>query len=233
MLTIEGLSVGYGPARVVEDVSFTVANGAVTALLGRNGAGKSTLLKALAGLVPARAGRVRLDDRDLSGLRPHQRCRLGLGYVPEERRIFSRLTVRENLDVGTRPARGVLPAWTHDRILALFPTLSTLLHRRGGEISGGEQQMLTIARTLMGNPRVLLLDEPSTGLAPKVLADLARAVGSLKAAGLTVLLSEQSLAFAEAIADHALILETGRLLWSGSLPELVADPDLKRAYLSV
>ena len=208
-LEVRKLAAGYGRARVLFDVDLEVRPGEVVALLGRNGAGKSTTLKAIMGLLPAWSGEILLDGKDLRGLEPHQIARLGLGYVPEERRIFSDLTVAENLDVGRQPPRGGTPAWTDERLLKLFPALGALRARPGGRISGGEQQMLCIARTLAGNPAAILLDEPSEGLAPVVVEQVARAIGELKRAGVAVLLAEQSRHFAERVADRTCLLETG------------------------
>jgi branched-chain amino acid transport system ATP-binding protein len=205
MLEVRGLCAGYGAARVLFDVSLEVRRGEVVALLGRNGAGKSTTLKAIMGLVPPRSGSVLLDGRNIAGLQPYEIARLGLGYVPEDRRIFTDLTVAENLEVG-RKATG---AWTEDRLFALFPALGRMRERPGGRMSGGEQQMLCIARTLAGNPSAILLDEPAEGLAPVVVDAIAKAIGELKRAGLTVLLAEQSERFTERVADRAYRLEKG------------------------
>lgn len=231
MLSVSGLETFYGPAQALFDVGFDVPRGRVVALLGRNGAGKSTTLKSIMGLVSPARGRIVFAGQDVVGLRPHQLYRLGLGYVPEERRIFTGLTVEENLTVGQQPPRPELPPWTAEKLYALFPNLTDVWRRLGGQISGGEQQMLTIARTLMGNPLVLLLDEPSTGLAPRITAQLAQAILDLRESGLTVLLSEQNLRFAAAIADHAVILETGRVRWSGAMTTL--DSATKEALLTV
>lgn len=232
-LQVRGLCSFYGRAQALFDVSLDVGRGEVAALLGRNGAGKSTTLKSIIGFVPVAAGTVVHHDRNLSGLRPHVRCALGIGYVPENRRIFQGLTVLENLEVGRRPARADAPEWTVERVLELFPHLAPLRRRRGDEISGGEQQMLTIARTLMGNPALLLLDEPSTGLAPRVVEHLAEAVSDLKLAGLAILLSEQNLRFAASVADRTVVMETGQVRWRGTMTAFVADPDAAAAYLHV
>jgi branched-chain amino acid transport system ATP-binding protein len=185
------------------------------------------------GLVPPAAGQIVLNGREVGGWRPHALCAQGLGYVPEERRIFGSLTVLENLAVGRRPPRRHARDWTLERVFALFPPLAELRYRRGDQISGGEQQMLTIARALMGNPLMLLLDEPSTGLAPRITEHLARAVLDLKATGLAVLLSEQNLRFAAAIADQAVVMETGHIRWCGPMAEFLSDPAAARAYLHV
>lgn len=233
MLSVVALNTFYGRAHVLFDLHFAVARGEVVALLGRNGAGKSTTLKSIIGLVPPISGEIRFAGRPVQGLRPYLLCRLGLGYVPEDRRIFSRLTVAENLEAGRQPPRKGAPEWTPQRLFRLFPNLAEVRGRPAGQISGGEQQMLSIARTLMGNPRVILLDEPSTGLAPRIVQQLAGAVLDLKAEGVTVLLSEQNLHFAAAVADTALVMETGHIRWHGPMAAFAGDAEAKRAYLHV
>jgi len=208
-LEVAGLSAGYGPARVLFDVALAARDGEVVALLGANGAGKSTTLKAIMGLVPRSSGEVSFNGRSLKGLDPYEIARLGLGYVPEDRRIFTDLTVDENLEVGRQAPRPHAPVWTEERLFALFPALAPLRSRRGGRMSGGEQQMLCIARTLAGNPSAMLLDEPSEGLAPLVVEQVARAIRDVKAAGVTIVLAEQSRHFAERVADRAYVLEKG------------------------
>jgi branched-chain amino acid transport system ATP-binding protein len=209
MLEIRKLSAGYGRARVLFDLDLDVGAGEVVALLGRNGAGKSTTLKAIMGLVPPSAGSITFGGQALRHLEPYQIARLGLGYVPEDRRIFTELTVTENLEVGRQPPRAGAPLWTEEKLFHLFPALAALRERRGARMSGGEQQMLCIARTLAGNPSAILLDEPSEGLAPVVVEQVARAVGEMKQAGVAVLLAEQSRHFAERVADRTYALETG------------------------
>jgi len=208
-LEVRHLSAGYGRAQVLFDLDLEAREGEVVALLGHNGAGKSTTLKALMGLLAPLSGEVRFDGRNLRGLEPYEVARLGLGYVPEDRRIFTDLTVTENLEVGRQPPRSGAPAWTEDRLFTLFPALAALRERRGARMSGGEQQMLCIARTLAGNPRAILLDEPSEGLAPVVVEQVAQAIVELKRAGVTVLLAEQSRRFADRVADRAYLLEKG------------------------
>jgi len=208
-LEVRGLRAGYGRAQVLFDVDLEVEAGEVVALLGRNGAGKSTTLKAIMGLVRRTAGDVRFDGRDLGALEPYEIARLGLGYVPEDRRIFTELTVAENLEVGRQAPRIGTPSWSEEKLFQLFPALRPLRERRGARMSGGEQQMLCIARTLAGNPRAVLLDEPSEGLAPVVVEHVARAIGELKQAGVAVLLAEQSRHFTERVADRTVLLETG------------------------
>jgi branched-chain amino acid transport system ATP-binding protein len=232
VLEVAGLRAGYGPAEVLFGVDLTLARGEVAALMGRNGAGKTTTLKAIMGLLPPRAGSVRFAGRDIAGLASFRIARMGLGYVPEDRRIFTDLTVMENLEVGRRAGAGG-SAWTPDRLFAIFPNLAEMRNRRAGAMSGGEQQMLTIARTLMGNPLAVLLDEPSEGLAPVIVEQMAEAVLSMKAEGISVLVSEQNLDFAATVADRALILEKGTVRWHGSIAALEADEDVHRAYLTV
>jgi len=211
MLEVRGLEAGYGRARVLFGVDLEVRAGEVVALLGRNGAGKSTTLKAIMSLLATRAGEVKFDGRRIDGLEPHDIARLGLGYVPEDRRIFTDLTVEENIEVGRQAARPHAPQWTEERLQTLFPALAALRRRRAGALSGGEQQMLCIARTLAGNPRAVLLDEPTEGLAPIVVGQVAAAIRELKAAGVAVLLAEQSRAFTQRLADRSYTLEKGRI----------------------
>jgi branched-chain amino acid transport system ATP-binding protein len=232
VLEVEALHAGYGPAEVLFGVSLTLRRGEVAALIGRNGAGKSTTLKAIMGLLPARAGRVRFQGADITGLPPFRIARLGLGYVPEDRRIFTDLTVFENLEVGRRDARG-RAAWTPERLFAVFPNLAEMRNRRASAMSGGEQQMLTIARTLMGNPDAVLLDEPSEGLAPVIVEQMAEAVLRMKAEGIAVLLSEQNLDFAAAVSDRAYVIEKGGIRYQGTMEALEADDGARAAYLTV
>ena len=233
MLSVTGLSAHYGRAHILDGVALEVGAGEVVVLLGRNGAGKSTTMKAIMGLVPPSAGSVRFLGQEIAGREPFEIARRGLGYVPEERRIFAGLTVMENLEVGRRAAPPGLAPWTPERLFALFPSLGELRGRPGGRMSGGEQQMLTIARTLMGNPRLVLLDEPSEGLAPVVVERMAEAIRALKAEGLSILLSEQNLHFARAVSDRATIIEKGRIRWGGTIPELMAADAVREQYLSV
>jgi branched-chain amino acid transport system ATP-binding protein len=214
-------------------VAFEVAEREVVVLLGRNGAGKSTTLKSIMGLVPPARGRIVFAGADIAGRQPFEIARLGLGYVPEDRRVFAELTVEENLDVGLRPPRAGAPAWTPDKLFALFPNLARMRDRPAAQMSGGEQQMLTIARTLMGNPSFLLLDEPSEGLAPVIVEQMAKTILELKREGLTVLLSEQNLHFARAVADRALIIEKGRIRFAGTMAALMGNEAVRGQYLSV
>ena len=235
ILAIEGLNAAYGLAQILFDLSLSVRRGEVVALMGRNGAGKSSTLKAVMGLLPARARALRFAGHDIRGMASYRIARLGLGYVPEERRIFTDLTVAENLAVAAKPAIGgkARPAWTPERLYALFPNLAPMRGRRASQMSGGEQQMLTIARTLMGNPQAVLLDEPSEGLAPVIVQDMAAAVTRMKAEGIAVLLSEQNLYFAGAVADRAYIIEKGEIRWEGPMSRLLEDAAARRAYLTV
>lgn len=233
VLEVTGLTAGYGPAEVLFGVALHLDRGEVAALMGRNGAGKSTTMKAIMGLLAPRAGTVRFVGQEIAGMAPFQIARLGLGYVPEDRRIFTDLSVMENLEVGRRTAPPGRLAWTPERLFEIFPNLAEMRHRRASAMSGGEQQMLTIARTLMGNPEAVLLDEPSEGLAPVIVEQMAGAVLRMKAEGIAVLVSEQDLDFAAAVADRALILEKGAVRWEGPIATLEADEDIRRAYLTV
>jgi branched-chain amino acid transport system ATP-binding protein len=210
LLEVKDLHAGYGRARVLFDVSLELAAGEVVMLAGRNGAGKSTTLKAIMGLVE-RSGELRCNGRRIERLEPFEIARLGIGYVPEDRRVFSELTVEENLEVGRRAARAQFPAWTEARLFELFPNLAGMRERRAAEMSGGEQKMLAIARTLMGNPLAILLDEPSEGLAPLVVRQMADAIAELKRAGLAVLVCEQNARFAERLVDRTYRIEKGRI----------------------
>ncbi len=232
-LDIAGLDAGYGRARVLFDVTLALRRGEAVALLGRNGAGKSTTFKAIIGLLPQRAGAVRLDGVDIAKLPTYAIARLGLGYVPEDRRIFSELTVDENLIVGRRPPREGAPTWTPERLFALFPNLGELRRRAGQRMSGGEQQMLAIARTLMGNPSLLLLDEPSEGLAPRIVEQMIAAIQAMKREGLGLMISEQNLAFARLVADRVYVIEKGAIRFSGTMVEFEARVDIRDAYLAL
>ncbi|MBM3351697.1 MAG: ABC transporter ATP-binding protein [Betaproteobacteria bacterium] len=232
MLEVRALAAGYGRAQVLFGFDLALRAGELVALLGRNGAGKSTTLKALMGLVPPAAGEVHFRGERIDRLAPWRIARLGLAYVPEERRIFTDLSVTENLEVGRLPRREGAVHWTAQRLFELFPNLGRMRDRRGGSMSGGEQQMLSIARSLMGNPLALLLDEPSEGLAPVIVDAMAGAVLELKREGLCVLLTEQNLRFARRVADRACILETGQLRHQGAMSALDADPALRERYLA-
>ncbi|HUP09632.1 MAG TPA: ABC transporter ATP-binding protein [Caldimonas sp.] len=238
LLSAEGLAAWYGAAQILFGIDLHVDRGEVVALMGRNGAGKSTTLKALMGLLDVRRGTVRFLGRDISRAEPYEIARFGLGYVPEDRRIFTDLTVLENLDVARLPPRrwpdaSAAPHWTPERLFRLFPNLGEMPERLGGRMSGGEQQMLTVARTLMGNPFLVLLDEPSEGVAPLIVEQMADMILELKAQGVSILLSEQNMHFAELVSDRAYVLEKGQIRYAGAMRELASDEDVRRAYLSV
>ncbi|MGH6640652.1 MAG: ABC transporter ATP-binding protein, partial [Polaromonas sp.] len=228
----------YGAAQILFDVSLDVRRGEVVALMGRNGAGKSTTLKALIGMLDKRRGRVSFLGHDISKSEPHHAARMGLGFVPEDRRIFTDLTVAENLEVGRQAPRcwpdgSEAPVWTPERLFTLFPNLGEMPGRPGGRMSGGEQQMLTVARTLMGNPYLVLLDEPSEGVAPVIVEQMAHMILELKAQGVSILLSEQNMHFAELVSDRAYVLEKGQIRYEGAMADLAGNDEVRRAYLSV
>ena len=238
MLQVEKLSAWYGAARILYDLDLTVGRGEVVALMGRNGAGKTTTMKAIMALVAARAGAVRFNGEDISRLKPFEIARRGLGFTPEDRRIFVDLTVMENLDIGRQKPRSFpdgtpAPVWTPERLFKLFPNLAEMPGRPGGRMSGGEQQMLTVARTLMGNPLLVLLDEPSEGVSPLIVEQMANTIVELKHDGLSILLSEQNLHFARLVCDRAYVLEKGQLQWHGTMAALDDNPEVQRAYLTV
>jgi len=238
LLEATGLNAWYGAAHILFDVNLRVNRGEVVALMGRNGAGKSTTLKALMGMLPKRTGTVSFLGQDISRREPHEIARLGMGYVPEDRRVFGDLTVLENLEVGRQPARSwadgsAAPRWTPPQLSTLFPNLGEMPDRPGGRMSGGEQQMLTVARTLMGNPFLVLLDEPSEGVAPLIVEQMAQMILELKAQGVSILLSEQNMHFAELVSDRAYVLEKGQIRHQSSMAELSANEDVRRNYLSV
>jgi branched-chain amino acid transport system ATP-binding protein len=233
MLDVSAVHAYYGLAHILSDVALTVSRGEVVALLGRNGAGKSTTLKSVMGLVRPASGSIRFLDQEIAGRAVYRVARLGIGYVPEDRRIFTDLTVGENLEVGRQPPREGYPVWTAEKVYELFPSLGRMRNRPGGHMSGGEQQMLTIARTLMGNPALILLDEPSEGLAPVVVEQMAKTIVDVKCEGLTVILSEQNLYFASMVSDRAYIIEKGRIRYEGTMEDLALRPEIREAYLTV
>ena len=238
LLRADGITAWYGAAQILFDISLDVKRGEVVALMGRNGAGKSTTLKTLMGMLPQRAGHVELLGHDIAREAPHQIARRGLGYVPEDRRIFSDLTVMENLEVARQPARSwadgsAAPSWTPERLFKLFPNLGEMPQRLGGRMSGGEQQMLTVARTLIGNPLLLLLDEPSEGVAPLIVEQMAQMILELKSHGVSILLSEQNMHFAEIVSDRAYVLEKGQIRYQATMAELAANDEVRRGYLAM
>ena len=232
LLEVMNIEAGYGMGRVLFGVSLRVRCGEVVALLGRNGAGKTTTLKTIMGLLRPTTGRVVFDGRDVSCLPSHLIARAGIGYVPQDRRIFPDLTVRENLEVGRHTGRGE-PRWDVQRVCALFPALGPLVDRRGESLSGGEQQMLAIARTLMGNPTLLLLDEPSEGLAPLVVQTLAAQVLQLKEEGVTIVLSEQNVRFTTLVSDRAYVLEKGHVRHEGDVRKMAGDSSILGRFLRI
>ena len=237
MLSVENLTASYGAAQILFGLSLEVGRGEVVALMGRNGAGKSTTMKAIMGML-ARKGHVTFNGTDISKSKPHEIARLGLGYTPEDRRIFADLTVMENLDIGRQPARAFAdgspaPEWSPEKLFKLFPNLGEMPDRPGGRMSGGEQQMLTVARTLMGNPLLVLLDEPSEGVAPLIVEQMANTILELKKQGLSILLSEQNMIFAELVSDRAYILEKGEIRWKGTMAALAVDSAVQRSYLTL
>jgi branched-chain amino acid transport system ATP-binding protein len=233
MLNVSNINSFYGAAHILHDVSISIRAGEAVALLGRNGAGKSTLIKSIIGIVPPRSGKVEFQGEAVNGLDPFAIARRGIGFVPEDRRIFVSLTVQENLEVGKRAAPEGRESWTPERLYAIFPNLAEMRGRQAAHMSGGEQQMLTIARTLMGNPSLILLDEPSEGLAPKIVEQVAAAVMAVTASGITVLLSEQNMHFAGMVSERAYVIEKGQIKFSGTMKELRANDDIRRNYLAV
>lgn len=232
LLELGGVDAFYGRAHVLFGISLAVRRGEIVVLLGRNGAGKSTTLKSIAGLVSA-SGTIRLHGRDITGLATHRIARQGVGYVPEDRQIFPNLTVADNLEIAAKPGVDGAVHWTPARLESVFPLLVGLMRRVGGSLSGGEQQLVTIARTLMGNPDVLLLDEPSEGLAPTLVKTLATLVERLRAEGMSVLLSEQNVRFALRVSDRAYIIDSGRIPYEGSVEALRGEPEIMKRYLAV
>jgi len=234
LLKVSGLEAFYGAAQILFSVEFELAPGEVVALMGRNGAGKTTTLESIMGLVDRRSGSVDFRGHELIGLRTYEIARLGLGFVPEDRRIFTDLTVIENLEVGRRnPSDAAQEPWTPDRLFSLFPNLAEARDRSAGRMSGGEQQMLTIARTLMGNPLAILLDEPSEGIAPIIVDQMIDMIAELKKSGVAILVSEQNLPFAATVADRAYVLDHGQIKYSGAIASLLNDEEVRRTYLEL
>ena len=220
MLEVEALNTFYGKAQILFDMALKVNRGEVNVLLGRNGAGKSTTLKSIMGIVSPRSGQIVYKGNAIQKLPPFRTCALGLGYVPEDRRIFSKLTILENFEVGKQPPREGLEPWTPERLFELFPNLGERRHQAGGTLSGGEQQMLTIARTLMGNPEMIILDEPSEGLAPVIVEQLSHTIQRLKSEGVSILLAEQNLNFARFVCDRAYIVYQGSVCHESAIDRL-------------
>jgi branched-chain amino acid transport system ATP-binding protein len=233
LLEVRGLETAYGESQVLFGLSLEVARGEVVALLGRNGAGKTTTLSSIMGLVRPRAGTIRFDGVEIQGREPFEACRAGLGFVPENSRLFGGLTVAENFEAARRPARAGATSWDMPEVLELFPDVRGFLGQRAATLSGGQQRMVAIARTLLGNPTLLLLDEPSEGLAPLIVDAILQRLKRLKAAGTTVLVSEQNLRFATELADRVLIIERGEIRYEGTPAELSAHPEVREKYLMV
>ncbi len=233
LLEVNAINTFYGRSHILFDVSLSVEKGEVVSLLGRNGAGKSTTFRSIIGLTPPQSGEVIFRGERVSGLRAFRICRKGIGFVPEDRRCFPDLTVRENLEVAARREKETGDPWTVARIYALFPRLEEREKNRGSQLSGGEQQMLTIARTLMTNPDLLLLDEPSEGLAPMVVSLLAEMILQIRKEGVTVLLAEQNLHFCAKVADRGYVIDKGSVKYEGTMSDLLADEEVKEKYLAV
>ncbi|OGA30581.1 MAG: ABC transporter ATP-binding protein [Betaproteobacteria bacterium RIFCSPLOWO2_02_FULL_68_150] len=232
-LELHSVHTYYVTSHILFDVSLEVNEGESVCLLGRNGAGKTTTLKTIMGLAHAREGAIRFNGESLIGREPYQIARLGVGFVPDERLIFPDLTVRENLEIAVKKGRGTAAPWSVDRVYELFPVLAPLDRRLGGYLSGGEQQMLTIGRTLMGNPSLLLLDEPVEGVAPVVVQELTRQIKNLKGMGLTILFAEQNMHFAAEVSDRAYVIEKGHIRFHGTMQELAANDEVKSKYLMI
>jgi branched-chain amino acid transport system ATP-binding protein len=230
LLAVSGLNAYYGAAHILFDLALDVEQGEVVALMGRNGAGKSTTLKSIMGMVERKSGVIRLADQDISDLPTYETARLGLGFVPEDRRIFTDLTVTENLEVGRQPARGAEP-WTPERLFDLFPNLAEARHRLGGRLSGGEQQMLVIARALLAEPELMMIDEASMGLAPNISEFVFETIGRLAAGGLTVLVTEQYVRLALEVAGRGYVLKQGHIDVAGSAAELRRSDVVEASYL--
>ncbi len=232
-LEVDNIRTAYGLSKVLFGVSLKVEPGEVVALVGRNGVGKTTTMRSIMGMAPPQEGSIRWIDRDITGIPVHHVAKLGIGFVPEDRRIFPELTVWENLDIGRRPAMDGADGWSEEQVFELFPDLKDIQERKGGVLSGGQQQMLTIARSLMGNPKLLLLDEPSEGLAPIVVESLRERIHMLKTGGLSIILAEQNLDFVLFLSDRVHILEKGEVVYTGTPAELRDNPDVQTKYLTV
>lgn len=233
ILEIKDIHSYYETSHILHGVSMEISQGEAVSLLGRNGAGKSTTIKSIIGLVKPRRGSINFKGQEIAGKEPYQIARLGIGYVPEDRRIYYELTVQENLEVAAKPPLSGQKPWTAERVYDAFPKLRPMAGRKGRQMSGGEQQMLTIGRTLMGNPDVLLLDEPSEGLAPLIVEALGECIKEIIAQGMTVLLAEQNSVFALKLVHRAYLIDDGKMIWQGTVDELAANEELKMKYLSV
>ena len=233
MLDVVGLDVRYGSSQVLFGLKLKVHHGETLALLGRNGAGKSTSMKAIAGVIASTAGSIRFSDKDISGMPSHLIARAGIGFVPEDRQIFTGLSVQDNLTIAAKLGQQGEQVWTLERVYEMLPLLYPLRQRMGGLLSGGEQQMLTIGRALMGNPSLLLLDEPSEGLAPIMVQKIGELIENLRQLGTTIVLAEQNLHFCLGLADRAVVVDKGSDVFVGSIAELNANADIKKRYLSV
>lgn len=233
LLRIEGADVFYGASQILFGVDLDVEKGQTMALLGRNGAGKSTTFKMIAGIAPPRRGSVTLDGQTVSGRPPYRIARAGIGYVPEDRQVFPEHTVDDNLVVGQKKGPRGEDHWTRERIYEVFPILASMKTRMAGRLSGGEQQMLTIARTLMGNPEVILLDEPSEGLAPIIVQAIGDLIKTLRGMGVTILLAEQNMHFCLGIATHATVIDKGQIVYRATIEELRHNEEIKTRYLAV
>jgi branched-chain amino acid transport system ATP-binding protein len=232
-LEVDNIRTAYGLSKVLFGVSLNVEPGEVVALVGRNGVGKTTTMRSIMGMAPPQEGSIRWIDQDITGIPVHHVAKLGIGFVPEDRRIFPELTVWENLDIGRRPAMDGSEGWSEEQVFELFPDLKDIQERKGGVLSGGQQQMLTIARSLMGNPKLLLLDEPSEGLAPIVVETLRDRIHMLKTGGLSIVLAEQNLDFVLFLSDRIHILEKGEVVYTGTPADLRDNPDIQTKYLTV
>jgi branched-chain amino acid transport system ATP-binding protein len=234
ILEVKQINTFYGTSHILFDVSLTVDHGEIVCLLGRNGAGKTTTMRSIMGLTPPKSGSVQFHGEELRGRPPHHIAQKGMGYVPDNRLIFPDLTVRQNLEIAYKvPKNFEGDPWTIDRIFQLFPILAEREHQHGGTLSGGEQQMLTLGRTLMGNPDLLLLDEPVEGLAPLVVKDLGKQISKLKEMGQTILFSEQNVRFATLTSDRAYVIDKGKIRYQGSIEELSANQEIKEKYLMI
>jgi branched-chain amino acid transport system ATP-binding protein len=233
VLRVDGLDVFYGSSQVLFKMSLNVRKGETLALLGRNGAGKSTTMKAAAGVIPSRRGQIELHGRPVLGMPSHLIARAGIGFVPEDRQIFPTLSVEDNLLIAAKRGVDGSGDWTLERVYEMLPLLAPLKGRLGGQLSGGEQQMLTVGRSLMGNPNVLLLDEPSEGLAPIMVQRIGDVVDALRKTGTTIVLAEQNLHFCLGLADRAVVIDKGANVYSGTIAELNGNEEVKRRYLSV